>query len=476
MQAIVGIDIGTTNIKVNAFDTGGNPLYSTSRHNRVIEQGNQYDLDGSYIMEQVLEMLAELVDNEIRILSIGVSSLAESVFPVAGNGELEEKTMIWYDKRSRPQQERFHEDFTRSDFYNITGLNSEFLFSIFKLLWYYNHRPRLFEEADSWLPVNSYLVYKLTGKKAMDYSIASRTGALDIQNRDWSPEIFDNLPFSADVFPPLEDSAQNPGKLKQEYRERLGIDYEIPVSLGGHDHICGSFAVAAFQGRVILDSMGTSENILGISRLDQLDLKELYQRRLNFGLHVVPGRVYLYHAFNYSSVIINNLISLFFNKSIGELGDADFRKFNREARKYQDRELPIRLYVEQNEDRFLDTDQLKDLNLLNIPLNVDRGQVFMAVIRYLCHKSRQIIDNLEQVIPVADEDQDPAEVIAIGGSTKNKLWMEEKARLLAQSLYINGIEKAVTLGGALLGGVGAGYYQDYREAVASINRDREVVT
>ncbi len=475
MQAIVGIDIGTSNIKVTAFDFQGTPIYSTSRQNKIIEKGSYFDLDGTYIVNQVLEMLNELIENDIKIVSIGVSSLAESLFPVSAEKDIKKKTMIWYDKRSQKEQQEFHKNFSKSKFYNITGLNSEYLFSIFKLLWYYNHNSQLFKKADSWLPVNSYVIYKLTGEKAMDYSLASRTGALDIKKRDWSQKILKNLPFDSTIFPPLKESGKKIGTLKKKYRKKLGIDYEIPISLGGHDHICGSFAVASFQGRVILDSMGTSENILGIGKLNKFDLEKLYNKGLNFGSHVVPGQIYIYQAFNYSSVIINNIISMFFNKPVENLEAQDYEKFNKEARKFQDKETPIKLFIEQNEDDFLDNQKLKDLNLLNIPLNIKRGEVFMAVIRYLCFKSEQIIEKLEKVLPHNDYKNDLAEVIAIGGGTRNELWMEEKAKFLSQPLYINNIERAVTLGAALLGGIGANVFKDYQEAAEAIKRGKKRV-
>jgi len=53
--------------------------------------------------------------------------------------------------------------------------------------------------------------------------------------------------------------------------------------------------------------------------------------------------------------------------------------------------------------------------------------------------------------------------------------MKEKARILKRNLYINKIEEAVTLGAALLGGIGAGIFSDYGKAVANINRKKTKV-
>lgn len=54
----------------------------------------------------------------------------------------------------------------------------------------------------------------------------------------------------------------------------------------------------------------------------------------------------------------------------------------------------------------------------------------MAGIRYLGEKSKEIIYDLEELTGIK------AEVIAIGGSTRNELLMKEKARIIKRNLYI----------------------------------------
>ncbi len=523
MKVLVGIDIGTTNIKVNAFSKEREELFSASYKNKLIEVNPGYDLDGDYIFKKVLKSLREIITRGYQPASLGISSLGETLLPVFNsqrskiepdkssydrlaeqknkiidvidNNKSTSQAMIWHDNRSRPQFEAFLNKITEEEFFRETGLWPDYIYSIFKLLWYYENKPKIFQAADCWLPVNSYLLYRLTGRAVMDYSQASRTGGFNLQQRTWSQKIFNRLPFSSDVLPELQDCGIKVGNIKESIKEELKkelkkkseieedvemkteegkekpeIDYDIPVSLAGHDHICGSYAVAGFRGDLLVDSMGTAEDILAIIDPDEVSREELLARRVSIGLHVIPGKAYIYKAFGYSGAVINSLIRLFFNKPVSEISAEDFTRFNREAEEYQKSEYLPEILIAQNGDSLAENKyEIDNLNILNFPLDASRGQLFMAAVRYLAEKSRKYIQDIEETI------SRKYDVIAIGGSTKNNLLMNEKSRLLEGELYINDIKEAVTLGAALLGGIGAGCYQDYQSAVTAITREKHKV-
>ena len=472
MDVLVGIDIGTTNIKTIAITPEGNIIYETSKKNKVIENQGYIDLDGEYIFNSIIKMIKEIISNNYKILSIGISSLAETVFPVnIGKDEKDimKRAMIWHDKRTEENMEDFFSKIDKKEYFQVTGLHSQYLYSVFKLDWYYKHNPGLFKKNIKWLPVNSYIAYRLTDQLGIDYSLASRTGAINVFKRKWSKKIFDLLPFSQKVFPDLVECGTKIGNIQKSIKKYLGINYNIPISLSGHDHICGSYAVASFQEDILLDSMGTAENIMAIVDPVEIDLKKLYDYEVNVGLHVIPNKLYLYEAFNYSGALINNIISLFFNKEIEEINDADFKVFNQEASKFKKENIDIEIVVEQNDDKISDY-KSKGISFLNIPIYAQRGKIFMSIIRYLAKKSQLVIDDIEYIT------QNSYDIIAIGGSTRNDLLMKEKAKVLDNVLYINKIDEAVTLGAALLGGVGAKVFEDYKEAVNNINREKVKIT
>jgi xylulokinase len=65
---------------------------------------------------------------------------------------------------------------------------------------------------------------------------------------------------------------------------------------------------------------------------------------------------------------------------------------------------------------------------------------------------------------------DVSKIQAIGGGTKNRLWMEIKAAVLNMPIEIPAVQESTLLGAALLGGLGAGVYRDEYEALSETYR------
>jgi len=463
MQVLVGVDIGTTNIKANAFTLKGEEVYRINKKNKIIEHKGKEDFDITYIKNIIHEMLKVINKEGHKILSIGISSLAETLVPI-NKDEVYKNTMVWYDRRTKVLKDKFIERLgSEKTFYHITGLKPNYLYSIHKLEWYQKYKPEIFKKADKWLPLNSYIGYILTDNMAMDYTLASRTGALDIREKTWSDQIFSNLKLNKELFPEIIACGEKLGTISDKIKKLIGINYDIPVSLGGHDHICGSFAVIAFRDNYLLDSMGTAENILAIIDKTQLDIDKYMKRKVCAGVHVIPDKYYVYKAFDYSGAIINNLASLFLNKSKQKLKKEDYIKLSKEAEKYINKDNKVKLFVEQNEkeNKF----DLKNINILNITSNTKRGEIFLEALRYISNKAKNVILDLEDVI------DKKYKIIAIGGSTRNNLLMSEKRKIIDREIYINQIDEAVTLGAAFLGGLGAGLYEDYEDVIKNINRN-----
>ena len=72
-----------------------------------------------------------------------------------------------------------------------------------RLLWVKNNLPEVYEKTASIGMFNDWLIYKLTGKLAVEPSNGSTTGIMDLQSRDWLPEIAAKCGLRTDIFPPV---------------------------------------------------------------------------------------------------------------------------------------------------------------------------------------------------------------------------------------------------------------------------------
>jgi xylulokinase len=99
-----------------------------------------------------------------------------------------------------------------------------------------------------------------------------------------------------------------------------------------------------------------------------------------------------------------------------------------------------------------------------------RSDMFRAVIEGVTFQFMDILENLEASLTESAE-----KVIAIGGATKNHLWMQAKADITSKIVEIPEIDEAVPLGAAMLAGIGAGIYDNLQQAFEAVSKSSRVV-
>jgi len=102
---------------------------------------------------------------------------------------------------------------------------------------------------------------------------------------------------------------------------------------------------------------------------------------------------------------------------------------------------------------------------VGLSTDLGRGELFRAVLEGLAFDSRNSLEPL-----LAHSGLDGLQSIyAIGGGTQNRLLMRIKATVLNQAITVAGVEEATSLGAAILGGIGAGVYDDVPSALEELS-------
>ena len=138
----------------------------------------------------------------------------------------------------------------------------------------------LYAETDCFLSVSDYILYRLTGQKLTDESLACRTMLYNIHEQCWDRELAAFAGVS-DKLPAVVTQAGAWPRLSRQLADKWGLGREVRVSVGGHDHLCAAQALG-IGGKDVLNSMGTSEVYVGF--LETLpDLHSLYERGILLG-------------------------------------------------------------------------------------------------------------------------------------------------------------------------------------------------
>lgn len=471
MEYLLGLDIGTTHLKAGVFTVQGEPVVIrlASTPSRHLGEGKAiYDPEELWNSVSVLlrEITGEL-QPRAHILSVGIASMGEAGLLLDAQGKPLTPIIAWHDSRGKESLDKWVHSFGVQHTLSITGLTPDYIYSLMKLLWLKQHEPESISRAHKWLCMMDYIIYRLTGEFATDYSIASRTMLFDIKQRDWSPEVLKFAQLDTGLFPQAYPSGTVVGQVTKTASHSTGLDSGVLVCTGGHDHICGAFAVGVFEPGKALDSLGTAESlVVAYNDIPKLEPKAV--KGFGVGCHVVDDIYYLLGSINASGLSVE-----WFKNEFGgvegslakDRGLSIYDVLIEEARQSPVGAKGLIFVPHMRGAGPPDPDPHSRAAFVGIRDYHERRDFLRAVFEGLACEFASTLRQSEDALGLA-----VSKIQAIGGGTKNRLWMEIKSAVLDLPVEIPAVQESTLLGAALLGGLGAGVYRDGYEAFSETYR------
>ncbi|MDP8939660.1 MAG: FGGY family carbohydrate kinase [Actinomycetota bacterium] len=442
-MTLLGVDIGTTHVKACAYDEEGKFLGAAHRDTPTRQlQGGSAEYDAHAVEQTVFGVIRQVAEQFGPPQAIGVASMAESGFLVDVAGEPLAPAIAWFDGRTATQFERWRERLDPLDLFSRTGLHLSSRYSACKLEWQRENTPEAWSETVGWLGMAEYLVFRMTGEKSTDPSLATRTMLFNIEEGEWDEKLCALAGVSPDLLPPIYKAGAGPGRLLCYVAADLRVPAGTPVVVCGHDHVCGAFGAGAVEPGEVVDSIGTAESAL--ITLHELPLDETgYNMDLNMGRHVLPDHFYLNAGLPEAGGAVAWLLCLL------EGDEEDLARWTEEAGALSPGEggvfLPL---VRGGEERIV---------LYGLGKDSRPAHLLRAVLEGL---TLEINVALRRAIHTAEVQS--SGVTVLGGGAKNALWRQLKADVSGQVVRAVSEPECVARGAAMLAGVGAGVFDDYR--------------
>jgi len=440
---LLGLDIGTTHVKACAYDEEGRLLASARRRTPTAwlpDGGAEYHADS--LEDAVFDAAAEAISETEPPQAIGVSSVGESGFLLGEDGAALAPAIAWFDGRAAPQAARWRERLDPKNLFTRTGLHPNPLFSACKMEWTRENDPDVWARAVNWLGMAEYAVFRMTGERGTDPSLAGRTMLYRLADGEWDEELCDLAGIPAELLPPVFPSGTGPGMLSTQAARRLDAREGVPVVVCGHDHICGSFGAGATEPGEIVDSMGTAEASLLTLPHPPLD-DAGYGLGLPAGSHVLPRTYYLAATLPRSGGVIEQLVGL-----LGAQED-DLARWTDDAAALAPGSGGACLPP-------TDDDPDEDALLMaSLGHESGPGHLLRAVLEGL---TLQMNHDLRRAVQVSGVE--PSRITLLGGGARNPLWAKLKADISDLPVRVASDPECVARGAALLAGVGAGVYPD----------------
>lgn len=102
-------------------------------------------------------------------------------------------------------------------------------------MWFKDNDEEKFDSIRKILTIDSWIVYKLTGRLVIDSTSASATQLMDIKTKNWSEIILSECEISKDILPTIIESGTVVGEITAEIKKDLGINENISITLAGAD-------------------------------------------------------------------------------------------------------------------------------------------------------------------------------------------------------------------------------------------------
>lgn len=287
----LSIDVGTTGCKCQLFSHEGEILeYLFEEYEIKTLDGERYvDVDAIWAC---LQNMIRTVSKTREVNSVCISSFGEAFVLLDEKDEILFYPMLYTDPRGEAEAMEIRSVIGEEKAFSITGVLPHSMYSLSKLLYIKNNYPALFARGKKVMLLCDYIGYLLTGKRVIDYSLASRTGAFDIQNMCFCQEILDKWNIPVETFSTPMRAGSIVGKIKEE------ILPNATLVLGSHDQICSALGAGVIQAGDAVDGMGTVECITCVFQGKVNDLQMGLQ-----GYPCVPYAVeglYCTYVLNYS--------------------------------------------------------------------------------------------------------------------------------------------------------------------------------
>ncbi|RJS93935.1 xylulokinase [Candidatus Bathyarchaeota archaeon] len=469
---LIGVDLGTSACKTVIFSLEGKKISDAQREYPIYHPkptwAEQKPLEWwKAAVETIRESIKKAGIKEDEIVGVSVDSQREAVVPISKEGKELYNSIIWLDGRTRLQAERIKNAMSEEEILSITGSGINLVFSASKILWLKEKEPRVFEKTKVFLCAKDYIVYKLTGQPATDYSMASRTLLFDIKKRRWSEEICSAIGISIDKLPPVKESIAIIGEATSEASKETLLPRGVPVVNGGGDRPCECLgAGAVHEGQVNIGTgTGTAVEVpLTTPRIDE-------KARIPCCCHVIPD------TWEYEAIIATTGASLRWFRD--QFGTDEKAEAERTGRSPYDILVEEASHIKPGSDGLLFYPYLTGAYSPKFNEKV-RGVFFgVSVSHTKAHFIRAILEGIAfqyfETFKILEDLGVKIETASmVGGETRSETWNQIKADITGIEIRIPEVDDAAALGAALLAGTGTGEYSSLRKAAEETVRVKKI--
>lgn len=445
MSYVIGVDLGTSAVKVLLVDREGTVAAEASRsyplfheHSGWSEQRSDDWVDATIEALRELTSTAGIAADAIE--GISFSGQMHGLVLLDEEGNPVRNAILWNDTRTT-EQCREIERTLGDKLLSVTRNPALEGFTLPKILWVRKYEPDTFARAKLFLLPKDYLRYRLTGELHMDYSDAAGTLLLDVGGKEWSSEVLEAFELPASFCPPLVESHELVGTLLPQYAESTGLSVNTKIFAGGADNACGAIGSGILSEGLTLCSIGTSGVILSYEE----DREKDFGGKVHFFNH---GKEDSFYAMGVTLAAGYSLS--WFKKTFAPNESFDQLLDGVGAVKPGAGGLIFTPYLVG--ERTPHADPHIRASFIGVDGSHERIHFARAVMEGITFSLNESVDMFRQAGKTVDT------VISIGGGAQNPVWLQMQADIFDAKVVALENEQGPGLGAAMLAAYGSGWF------------------
>ena len=450
MRYTLGVDIGTFESKGVLVDAAGKIVAQSARPHRMIvprpgwaEHRPDQDWWGDFVFITKALLSTSGVDAK-DIVAIAASAIGPCMLPLDDNDRpLMNGVLYGVDTRATAEIAALNAAIGPQTILSRCGnaLTSQSVGP--KILWLRRTLPDLWAKTRRIVSATTYLTLKLTGNTVIDhYTAANFSPLYDIEAQDWCHDLADICP--PDRLPRLLWSTEIAGHVTHAAALETGLAHGTPVTCGTIDAAAEAVSVGTTAPNDMMMMYGSTIFII------QITAKRLTDARLWHAPWLFPGQ----HAAMAGLATSGTLTHWFRDQFARELPpESAFATLTAEALISPPGARGLLCLPYFSGERTPIHNPAAKGAFFGLNLTHIRGDLYRAALEGIAAATRHITDTY------AEAGSPPARVLAVGGGTRNRPWLQATSDMTGHDQQVCAITTGASYGNAFLAALAIGQVQ-----------------
>ena len=447
----IGIDLGTSAVKLLLMDADGNIQKIVSKEYPIYfphpgwSEQNPEDWYTQTIAG-LRELLMEYDRSQVAGISFGGQMHGLVILDKENN--IIRPAILWNDGRTTEECDYLNHVIGKDRLSDYTANISFTGFTAPKILWIKNKEPDNYKQIAKIMLPKDYIAYRLTGVHCTDVSDASGMLLFDVKNRCWSKEMIEICGIKETQLARVYESYETIGTILPSVAKELDIPVTCKVAAGAGDNAAAAVGTGTVGDGMCNISLGSSGTIFISSR--------------NFGVDKYNALHSFAHADGSYHLMGCMLSAASCNKWWMDeiIGTGDYTTEQAAIVKLGENHVYFLPYL--MGERSPHNDPNARGTFIGMTMDTTRSDMTQAVLEGVAFALRDSLEVARSLGIFMERTK------ICGGGAKSPLWKKIIANVLNLKVDIIENEEGPALGGAILAAVACGEYPSVETAADKI--------